>query len=124
MEKTSLRPTIKKAVEKATDYFSQIPAKVEGSSDHSSSSGVDSLTNDSSKISLEDKNVDPKMVAGDYLWEIMTNLTGTGKSILPNSTDHPDVQLLNTKYDIFLDQQKSQTLYRKRVDDKLAELKG
>lgn len=53
----------------------------------------------------------------------MTNLTGTGKSILPNSKDHPDVQLLNTKYEIFLDQQKTQSMYRKKVDEKLAELR-
>lgn len=80
------------------------------------------MSGDSSKLSL-DENVDPKMVAGNYLWDIMTNLTGTGKSILPNSLDHPDVQLLNTKYEIFLDQQNTQSMYRKRVDDKLAELR-
>lgn len=120
--KTILGPSIKKKVEKVTDYFSQAPAKSDSSSGNSSSYGVHSLSGDSSKLSL-DENVDPKLVAGNYLWDIMTNLTGTGKSILPNSKDHPDVQLLNNKYEIFLDQQKTQSMYRKKVDEKLAELR-
>lgn len=57
------------------------------------------------------------LLAGDLLWDVMYNLTGAGKVVKPNSSDHPDRKLLNAKYEIFLDMAKTQRDYRTKVDE-------
>lgn len=115
--------------DKNSDYFSfsrdtNLAPPTKSLTD-SSSSNSSSLATSTSKLEISSKKADDvceKKVAGDYLWDTMTQLTGTGKAILPNSLAHPDVQLLNTKYEIFLDQQNVQREYRKTVDEKLKQL--
>lgn len=58
---------------------------------------------------------------GNKLWKIMERMTGSGKVIVPGSSDDPDRKLLNAKFKIFLDQCYRQKEYRKIVDDAEAE---
>ncbi|XBW36218.1 hypothetical protein QEN19_001799 [Hanseniaspora menglaensis] len=109
-------------VAKTNDYFGSVsrdtispvdPANITLGASNSSSLAASISRID---ISEERDNLARKKTAGDHLWQVMTDLTGTGKAIMPNSLDHPDVQILNVKYEIFLDQQNIQRDYRKRVD--------
>ncbi|OBA28520.1 Pentulose kinase [Hanseniaspora valbyensis NRRL Y-1626] len=116
------------SVQSGGDYFSHsiddnITSPTDSTTDFSVSS-TNSLSKDTGNLTIggEPSNISQKKLAGDYLWEIMTDMTGTGKAILPNSLSHPDVQLLNCKYDIFIDQQNIQREYRKKVDNALKEI--
>lgn len=53
----------------------------------------------------------------NLFWDTMAQLSGGGKVVFPSAPDSPDRQLLNTKYGIFLDQAKTQQVYRTLVDD-------
>ncbi|KAH3661649.1 hypothetical protein OGAPHI_006499 [Ogataea philodendri] len=53
--------------------------------------------------------------AGDKLWKVMNDLSGTGRIINPSSPNDPDRKLLGTKYKIFLDQIQTQQKYRQLV---------
>lgn len=64
----------------------------------------------SHKIKKKDAEIDGE------LWDVMVNLSGGGKVVMPCLETNPDRQLLNIKYKIFLDQAETQRRYRELVD--------
>jgi FGGY-family pentulose kinase len=50
------------------------------------------------------------------LWNVMVSLSGGGKVVVPSPETSPDRQLLNAKYQIFLEQAETQRKYRDLVD--------
>lgn len=50
------------------------------------------------------------------LWEIMDRMSKPGKAVHPTEDPH-EKELLKVKYNVFLEQCKSQQVYRKQVDD-------
>ncbi|KAH3901909.1 related to putative phosphotransferase [Saccharomycodes ludwigii] len=60
---------------------------------------------------------DKFLSSGEILWDVMVNLTGGGKVVVPNDKEDPDRKLLDVKYQIFLDMANTQREYRKKVDE-------
>lgn len=63
------------------------------------------------------KNQAEAMATGEKLWELMRQMTGPGKVIVPSDDLAPERQILNAKYKIFLEQCESQRRFRKLVDE-------
>ena len=53
------------------------------------------------------------------LWDIMDRMSKPGKAVWPTDDEH-EKELLSVKYKVFLEQCKSQQVYRKEVDDVIA----
>ncbi|KAH3664379.1 hypothetical protein WICMUC_005764 [Wickerhamomyces mucosus] len=67
---------------------------------------------------IKNLNLDGKKQkgTGEELWDVMVNLSGGGKVVVPSPSNSADRLLLGIKYKIFLDQAETQQRYRELVD--------